>query len=443
MEKVVVACIQQKMRLPEDREVHREDLARFLRVASNKGARLVLFPELGGVMCTAPLLDGFQANLFKRADRARRRSAGIWQRMGGKFASLALRFLDTDYRRLLAGLLEIQPQQVWEEYDSLYSGLAKEFALTLVAPSAYLPDPLDGVIRNLAVVYGPDGELLGYQPKGILHPEDQDLAQPGSDWRVIQTDVGRIGLMLGSDMLYPEVGRLLAYQGAEILLGQGAASDRAMYEKLRAAMLARMQDNQLFAAISFLVGENAFGRRGKDPYAGKSAILAPQEMTPRSSGILVEMTGFRSESVLAALWDFPALAELWESSDTPVRSGLPMEQVGPLLAQLYQKMQQLPGGRRDESAALPAPQSFGRSLDDLPVQATVTARWPLQQGNTVDEDEALDGNGFLRSALQSEESSTDLTQFEEETEEMDALLRPDGGDEGSTDVPPDRADSIR
>ena len=77
---------------------------------------------------------------------------------------------------------------------------------------------------------------------------------------------------------------------------------------------------------------------------GRSSVLAPQELTPRASGILVEASNSRTESVLSAVWDFEALAELWETSDTPVRSHLPLEAVGPVLAQLYKKMNQLPAG---------------------------------------------------------------------------------------------------
>ena len=68
MKTLVVACIQQKMRLPQTLEEYREDLRRFLRAAANKRARLVVFPELAGVMVIPPLLGGFQANLLKRAD---------------------------------------------------------------------------------------------------------------------------------------------------------------------------------------------------------------------------------------------------------------------------------------------------------------------------------------------------------------------------------------
>ncbi len=59
------------------------------------------------------------------------------------------------------------------------------------------------------------------------------IAQPGSAWDVIPTDVGRIGVILGGDVLYPEVGRLLAYQGADALVTLAACTDLAMYNKVR------------------------------------------------------------------------------------------------------------------------------------------------------------------------------------------------------------------
>lgn len=420
------------MRLPQSREEHREDLRRFLRSAATKRARLVVFPELAGLMTTPPLLSGFHASLLMRADAARRRRVSFWQKMTGSLAGSLAQAVKADFRRLLGGLLEMKGTEVWAAYEETYSALAREFDLTLVAPSAYLPDPADGVIRNIAVVYGPNGERLGYQAKGILHPEDEDLAQPGAAWDVIQTDVGRIGLMLGGDVLYPEIGRLLAYQGAEMLIAQGAATDRVLYEKLRAGMLARMQDNQLFGAISFLVGHNDFSRRARDPFAGKSAILAPQELTPNSSGVLVEMSNFRSESVLAAVWDFPALADLWETSDTPVRSRLPMEKAGAALAQLYQKMQQLP--RMSDLPALAAPAAVpARSLDDLPVLASVTARWPLEEPDADESAEDWRDEGsrdFLHAAHNHSAEGVDLPGGDDETQEMDAMLAPEGESSG-------------
>jgi predicted amidohydrolase len=377
------------MHLPQALDDYREDLRRFLRVAVGKQARLVVFPELGGMMVAPPILGDFRSTLLKRADRGRRRHATLWQRMSGALAGAMAASLRADFRTGVASLLDVAAADLWSAYTEVFGGLAREFGVVVAAPSAYLPDPVDGVIRNLAGVFTSDGELAGRQAKVVLHPEDIDLAQPGATWDVIQTEVGRLGLILGSDVLYPEVGRVLAYQGADVLVSQAACTDVVLYNKIRAGVLARMQDNQLFAVASFLVGENRLGRGQRTPYIGKSAIFAPQELTPRANGVLVEMGNPHSEGVVAAPWDFPALKQLWESSDTPVRRQLPLAQAGQVLAQLYARLQALP--RVMEPLQLAADETIGESsvtgrwkdswsdvieLDDLAVLSTVTSHWP-------------------------------------------------------------------
>ena len=381
MESLIVACIQQRMHLPQSRDEHKESLRRFLRIASNKSARLVVFPELGGLMVAPPMLGDFRSGLLKRADFGRRPKAGLWQRTLGQISAKLAAYLKADLRRNLAALLDVAPQEVWAAYAEVYGGLAREFGLTIVAPSGYLPDPLDGVVRNLAAVFGPDGSLLGVQAKVVLHPADAGIAQPGSAWDVIPTPAGRIGLILGGDVLYPEVGRLLAYQGADILLTAAACDDLAMYNKVRFGMLARMQDNQLFALCSFLVGRNVFGVGDQPPYAGKSAIFAPQELTPRRNGVLVEMGGPSSEGVVVAEWDFAALKQLWESSDTPVRRTLTTAQMSGVLSQIYARLQNLPAVAEPHLLAGPGveaptgPETV-LALDDLTLLASITGRWP-------------------------------------------------------------------
>lgn len=384
-ERIVVACVQQRMHLPLTLDEYREDLRRFMRVAATKQARLVIFPELGGVMVAPPILGDFRSQLLKRYDRGRRRNAPLWHRLVGGLAGAMAPLFGADFRRGLGALLDVAGQDVWRAYEEVFGGLAREFGVTVVAPSAYLPDPVDGVIRNMAVVYNSDGKMVGRQAKVVLHPADVDLAQAGSTWDVIATEVGQIGLILGSDVLYPEVGRLLAYQGADFFVVQAACTDEMLYQKVRTGALARMQDNQLFAAVSFLVGDNQLSRAQRTPFAGKSAIFAPQELSPRSNGVLVEMGNLRSEGVLAAQWDFVALRELWETSETPLRRQLPLQQAGQFLAQLYARLQTLPKVvELDQLPALEATPSASRerkmiatqSLDDLVVIATVTQPWP-------------------------------------------------------------------
>ena len=459
-ERVVVACVQQRMHLPLTLDEYREDLRRFMRVAATKQARLVVFPELGGVMVAPPILRDFRSQLLKRADRGRRRHAGLWDRLVGNVAGVLSGVVGADFRRGLGALLDVAAQELWRAYEEVFGGLAREFGMTVVAPSAYLPDPVDGVIRNLAVIFDSNGQMVGHQAKVVLHPADTDLAQAGTTWDVIATEVGRIGLILGSDVLYPEVGRLLAYQGADLFVVQAASTDELLYQKLRAASLARMQDNQLFAATSFLIGDNQLSRAQRTPFVGKSALFAPQELTPRSNGVLVEMGNLRSEGVLAAQWDFAALRALWETSETPVRRQLPLQQAGQLLAQLYAKLQALPKVAEPEqlskvtstsaSASAKLAKVSVQSLDDLVVIASATQRWPLSQEQSVtptsfasvrvldDETFVTQPNGFILVDQPSTESIDEVTERaeedqtggeheenEDETDEMDAVAGTD------------------
>lgn len=439
-ERMVVACVQQRMHLPATIDEYREDLRRFLRVAVNKRAALVVFPELGGVMIGAPIVQDFRSRLLKQADRAERKRATIWQRVSGALAGSLADYLQADFRRSLRGLLDVAPGELSRYYFELFGELARESGLVVVAPSAFVPDPVDGVIRNLCAVFGADGSLLGTQAKIVPHPEDGDIAQVGSTWDVVQSDVGRLGILLGSDMLYPEAGRVLAYQGADVLVGLAACKDPASYSKVRAGALARMQENQLFAVVSFLVGPNRFSRKQREPFIGKSAVFAPQELTPRYNGVLVEMGNQRSEGVLTAEWDFAALRRLWESSETPLRQQIPVAQAGPILAQMYARLRTLPAPDDGASTGteLARVGATERRLDDvypldeLPVQNSFTSRWPLATATigAGQDGEAGRTRAVRERAADQEVSATVLDgvqaielsgRAEEETDEMDAV----------------------
>jgi predicted amidohydrolase len=417
------------MRLPVTLDEYRDGLRRFLRAAENKRAQLVIFPELAGVMLVPPLLGDFRSSLLLRADVGRRRSASPLQKLVGAVAGSAAGVLKANYQTGMGGLLDVAAGTLWDRYVETFGGLAKEFGVTVVAPSAYLPDPFDGVIRNLAVVFGPDGAQLGAQAKVILSAADERFCQPGSNWEVIHTEAGALGIMIGSDVLFPEVGRLLAFQGAEVLITLAAATSQADYNKLRAGALARMQDNQLLAACAFLVGKDAFDATHATTYLGKSAVCAPQELTPRFNGVLVEMGNFSSEGVLTAEWDFTALRTLWEKNDARLRHQFNASQATQILATIYRQLQNTPrledqGGAADNATPMEAQASTKKpliALDDLPIIASITSRWPpypVTGGGDLPVEEAVAWS--VVGAPQNASPGAD-PRYEEETDEMDAL----------------------
>ena len=381
MDNVIVCVVQQKMRLPADLADFEHELRRFLRVAQAKGAQLIIFPELAGMMAAPPLLNSLRAGLLKQADRGRQNRAGFWERARSKMASGTAGLLGSDFQRELGRLLDQNSHTLWDSYADLFGRLAQEFSATIVAGSLYAVDSTDGVIRNAATVFGPQGTVLGQQSRVVMVAENTALAEAGDGWTAIATPVGRLGLLLGPDVLYPEAGRLLAYQGAEMIISLGACSEPALYHRMRAGLLARVQENHLYGAISFIVGYNPFTPGESEPFIGRSAICAPLEFTNRYTGIMAEVGAETTEGIISAAWDYVALRQLWETSVVPVRRTIPLAVAAPVFMNIYQRgAAQLPSP--EDAApplALPAPVATATleparedatrplDLDDLPV----------------------------------------------------------------------------
>lgn len=72
-------------------------------------------------------------------------------------------------------------------------------------------------LYNSAALYGPDG-VLGTYRKRHLSTIDQGWATPGDgSWPYFNTPLGRVGILIGHDVMFPEPARLLAMQGVDIL----------------------------------------------------------------------------------------------------------------------------------------------------------------------------------------------------------------------------------
>ena len=74
------------------------------------------------------------------------------------------------------------------------------------------------LIYNVAVLIGPDGKLLGkYRKVCLPRGEIEGGFQPGNDYPVFDTKLGKVGMMVCYDGFFPEVARELSNRGAEII----------------------------------------------------------------------------------------------------------------------------------------------------------------------------------------------------------------------------------
>ncbi len=112
------------------------------------------------------------------------------------------------------------------------SACARRYHTLLVVP-ALLEESAEPAIRsNAAVFVDRDGKLIGLYRKA--HPVApigsnslEEGTMPGAEYPVFTTDIGRIGLQICYDMMYPEGWRALADKGAEIVVLPSASAATA------------------------------------------------------------------------------------------------------------------------------------------------------------------------------------------------------------------------
>jgi N-carbamoylputrescine amidase len=102
-----------------------------------------------------------------------------------------------------------------------YGALAKELSIVLVTSLFERRAP--GLYHNTAVIFEKDGTIAGKYRKMHI-PDDPAYYEkfyftPGDlGFTPIQTSVGKLGVLICWDQWYPEAARLMALQGAEMLI---------------------------------------------------------------------------------------------------------------------------------------------------------------------------------------------------------------------------------
>lgn len=104
---------------------------------------------------------------------------------------------------------------------AFYGELAKEYGIVLV--TSLFEKRAAGLYHNTAVVFEKDGSIAGKYRKMHI-PDDPAYYEkfyftPGDlGFHPIQTSVGKLGVQVCWDQWYPEGARLMALQGAELLI---------------------------------------------------------------------------------------------------------------------------------------------------------------------------------------------------------------------------------
>ena len=131
--------------------------------------------------------------------------------------------------RVTAAIFRMKAQEMARIYQDVFSRLAKEYGVTIVAGSIVLPSPRveqgklvigEGPLYNACVVYGPEGRAQ--EPvvrKAFPTEEELPFIAPGlvKELPVFETPAGRLGVLICADSWFPEAYARLRQLKVEVI----------------------------------------------------------------------------------------------------------------------------------------------------------------------------------------------------------------------------------
>lgn len=122
-----------------------------------------------------------------------------------------------------------------------------------------IPEKHDGKTYNSSFFINPEGEIIGVHrkihlfdidvPDAISFKESQTLTA-GNNVTVIDTELGKIGICICYDIRFPELLRLMALEGAELIIVPGAFNMTTGPAHWKPLIKVRAVDNQVYVAAA-------------------------------------------------------------------------------------------------------------------------------------------------------------------------------------------------
>ena len=169
----------------------------------------------------------------------------------------------------LAALDDYTPR--WRDF---LQSLAAKYKINIIGGS-HLHKDADGALQNSCYIALRDGRMV---TQDKLHPTPNEKqvwrVKGGDDLSVIESDCGKIGVLICYDSEFPEAARKLADAGAEILFVPFCTDDRQGYCRVRYCCAARTIENQYYVVAAGTVGD-LDNVANADTHYAESCILTP------------------------------------------------------------------------------------------------------------------------------------------------------------------------
>ncbi len=262
---VRLGAVQWQMRIFHSLKDLLQQVEFFIDTVAGYNADIILFPEL----FNAPLLSRFDQQDPPKAMRS----------------------------------LAAQTDQLRDEILEM----AVKYNINVVAGS--LPHQKDEQLYNISLLCRRDG-TWDMQYKLHITPDEREYwgLQGGGDLKILDTDFGKIGILICYDVEFPELSRLLAEKGMKILFVPFWTDTKNGYLRIRRCAQARAIENECYVAISGSVG-NLPKVENMDIQYSQAAIFTPSDFAFPHDAIAAETTP-NTEMTLITDVDLDLLKEL-------------------------------------------------------------------------------------------------------------------------------------
>lgn len=188
-----------------------------------------------------------------------------------------------------------------------FAELAVSYNVNIITGS--MPIMEENKLLNVGYLCRRDGSVERYDKIHITPSEITSWGMVGSNkLRLFDTDCGRIGIMICYDVEFPELARLYAELGMQILFVPFLTDTQNGYMRVRRCAQARAIENECYVAIAGCVG-NLPNVENMDIQYAQSAVFTPSDFAFPTNAVKAETTP-NTEMTLIVDVDLDLLKEL-------------------------------------------------------------------------------------------------------------------------------------
>ena len=188
-----------------------------------------------------------------------------------------------------------------------FSELAITYNINIITGS--FPELKDRMLYNVGYLCRRDGSTERYEKLHVTPDEAKVWGmQGGNELKTFDTDCGKIGVLICYDSEFPELSRLLAEEGMDILFIPFLTDTQNGYSRVRHCAQARAIENECYVAIAGSVG-NLPKVNNMDIQFAQSMVFTPCDFSFPANGIKAEATT-NTEMILIADVDLDLLKDL-------------------------------------------------------------------------------------------------------------------------------------